>query len=250
MRCAQLDYDLVYSFMKKQLAIVLFISLATFASADPAPNSLQRASAAFKGQHTLKWAKQQEHDLDLSELFAPLGFSSEKKFAYSIGYNCSESDATFERRLEILDLTDNRVVLEKDYEDNFREDEFHSILDKQGIKSENSVLKRFPFQKGGDTYSVSVASITLETNKEEEEQKREYEIYLVSKKKGKKLVAKFEADEFYGKAHVQSVVGFFQSPFENRIVILTEGFGGSFEGCTSILHKVYGADLGSGFKKP
>ena len=236
--------------MKKQLAIVWLISLATFADADPKPNSLQRASDAFKGQHTLKWAKQQEHDLDLSELFSPLGFSAEKKFAYSIGYKCSESDATFERRLEILDLTDNRVVFEKDYEDDFREDEFHSILDKQGIKSEACVLKRFPFQKDGDTYTVSVTSITLATNKKEEEQKREYQIYLVSEKKGKKLVTKFEADEFYGKANVQSVLGFFQSPFDNRIVILTEGFGASFEGCTSILHKVYSVELDSGFKKP
>jgi hypothetical protein len=235
--------------MKKQLAIVWLISLATCTAADPTPNSLQRATDAFKGQHTLKWAKQQERDLDLAELFTPIGFSPEKKFAYSIGYNCSESDATFERQLEVIDLTDNRVVFEKLYQDDFREDEFHSILDKLGIKSEASVLKRFPFQKDGDTYSVSVTSTTLETDKEQEEQKREYQIYLVSQKKGKKLVAKFQADEFYGKAQVQSVVGFFQSPFENSIVILTEGFGGSLEGCTSIIHKVYGAHLGSGFKK-
>ena len=235
--------------MKKQLAIVWLVSLTTFATADPTLNSLQRASDAFKGQHKLKWSKQQEHDLDLADLFTPLGFSSEKKFAYAIGFNCSESDATFERRLEILDLTDNRVVLEKDYEDNFREDEFHSILDKLGIKSEASVLRRFPFQQDGDIYSVSVTSITLKTDKENDEQTREYQIHLVSEKKGKKLVAKFQAEEFYGKAQVQSVVGFFQSPFENRIVILTEGFGGSLEGCTSIIHKVYGAHLGNGFTK-
>jgi hypothetical protein len=235
--------------MKKQLAIVWLISLATFAAADPTLNSLERARDAFEGQYKLKWAKQQEKDLDLAYLFTPLGFSSQKKFAYFIGYNCSESDATFEGQLEVIDLTDNRVVFEKRCEDNFREDEFHSILDKLGIKSQASVLRRFPFQKDGDTYSVSVTSITLETDKENDEQKREYQIYLVSGKKGKKLVAKFRADEFYGKARVQSVVGFFQSPFENRIVILTEGFGGSLEGCTSIIHKVYGAHLGSGFKK-
>jgi len=235
--------------MKKQLTIVWLISLATLAPGDPTPNALQRASDAFKGQHKLKWAKQQEHDLDLAELFTPLGFSSEKKFAYSIGYNCSESDAAFERRLEILDLADNRVVFEKDYQDDFRDDEFHSILEKQGIKSQVCELRRFPFKKDEDTYSVSVTSTILATNKENEEQKREYQIYLVSDKKGKKLLTKFEADEFYGKANVQSVVGFFQSPFENRIVILIEGFGDSFEGCTSIIHKVYGADLGSGFKK-
>jgi hypothetical protein len=240
---------LITAFMTKRLAIVWLISLATFAAADPTLNSLQRASDAFKGQHILKWAKQQEHDLDLAQLFTPIGFSPEKKFAYFIGYNCSESDATFEGKLEILDLTDNRVVFEKPYQDDFREDEFHSILDKLGIKSEASVLRRFPFQKDGDTYSVSVTSITLETDKENDEQKREYQIHLVSEKKGKKLVAKFQAEEFYGKAQVQSVVGFFQSPFDNRIVILTEGFGGSLEGCTSIIHKVYGVDLGSGFKK-
>ncbi len=202
--------------MKKQLAIAWLISLATFAAADPTLNSLERTRGAFEGQHILKWA---------------------------------ESDATFEGKLEILDLTDNRVVFEKLYQDDFREDEFHSILDKLGIKSEASVLRRFPFQKDGDTYSVSVTSITLETDKENDEQKREYQIHLVSEKKGKKLVAKFQAEEFYGKAQVQSVVGFFQSPFENRIVILTEGFGGSLEGCTLIIHKVYGAHLGSGFKK-
>lgn len=235
--------------MKKQFAILWLISLATFAAAEPTLNSITRARDTFKGQYTLKWAKQQEHDFDLTELFTPIGFSPEKKFAYFLGYNCSESDATFDGQLEVLDLTDNRVVFKKDYQDDFREDEFHSILDKQGIKSEAVVLRRFPFQKDGDKYSVSVTSITLETNKEDEEQKREYEIYLVSEKKGKKLVAKFQAEEFYGKAHVQSVVGFFQSPFENRIVILTEGFGASLEGCTSIIHNVYGADLGSGFKK-
>ncbi len=213
--------------MKKQLAIVWLIALATFAAADPTLNSLERTRGAFEGQHILKWAKQQEHDLDLAQLFTPIGFSPEKKFAYFIGYNCSESDATFEGKLEILDLTDNRVVFEKLYQDDFREDEFHSILDKLGIKS----------------------SITLETDKENDEQKREYQIHLVSEEKGKKLVAKFQAEEFYGKAQVQSVVGFFQSPFENRIVILTEGFGGSLEGCTLIIHKVYGAHLGSGFKK-
>jgi hypothetical protein len=179
----------------------------------------------------------------------PLGFSSDGKFAYFTGYNCSESDAKFEGQLEVLDLADDRVVFQKPYEDDFREDEFHSILDKLGIKFQTSELKRFPFQKDGDTYSVSVTSVTLETDKENEEQKREYEIYLVSEKKGKKLVAKFQADEFYGKAQVQSVIGFFQSPFENRIVLLTEGFGGSLEGCTSIVHKVYGVYLGSGFKK-
>jgi hypothetical protein len=103
--------------MKKQLAIVWLISLATFAAADPTLNSLQRASDAFKGQHILKWAKQQEHDLDLAQLFTPIGFSPENKFAYFIGYNCSESDATFEGKLEILDLTDNRVVFEKLYQE-------------------------------------------------------------------------------------------------------------------------------------
>jgi hypothetical protein len=235
--------------MKKQLAIVSLMSLATFVAAEQPLNSIERARKAFEGQHRLKWAKQQEKDLDLANLFTPLGFSSDKKFAYFIGYNCSESDATFEGQLEVLDLTDNRVVFEKPYEDDFREDEFHSILEKLGIKSQASVLRGFPFQKDGDTYSVSVTSVTLETDKENEEQKREYQIYLVSQKKGKKLVAKFQANEFYGKAQVQSVVGFFQSPFEDRIVILTEGFGGSLEGCTSIVHKVYGAHLGSGFKK-
>jgi hypothetical protein len=236
--------------MKKQLAIVWLISLATFALADdPTLNSIEQAKKAFERQYTLKWAKQQEHDLDLSELFVPLGFSSEKKFAYFIGYNCSESDNKFEGQLEVLDLTDNRVAFEKPYQDDFREDEFHSILDKLGIKSEAAVLRRFPFQKDGDTYTVSVTSTILETDKENAEQKREYQIYLVSEKKGKKLVGKFQVDEYYGKARVQSVVGFFQSPFENRIAILTEGFGGSFEGCTSIIHNVYGASLGSGFKK-
>ncbi len=223
--------------MKKQLAIVWLISLATFAAADPTPNSVKRACDAFEGQYKL------------AHLFTPLGFSSENKFAYFIGYNCSESDATFEGRLEAVDLTDDRVLFEKDYEDNFREDEFHSILDKLGIKSQAFVLRRFPFQKDGDTYSISVTSITLEMDKENQEQKREYQIYLVSEKKGKKLVAKIEADEFYGNAQVQSVVGFFRSPFEDRIVILTEGLGGSLEGCTSIIHKVYGAHLGIGFKK-
>ena len=235
--------------MKKQLAIVWLISLATFAAAEPTLNSIARARDAFKGQYTLKWAKQQEHDLDLTELFTPIGFSPQKKFAYFLGYNCSESDATFDGQLEVLNLSDNRVVFKKDYQDDFREDEFHSILDKQGIKSEALMLRRFPFQKNGDKYSVSVTSVTLETNKEDEEQKREYQIYLLSEKKGKKLVAKFQADEFYGKAQIQSVVGFFQSPFENWIVILTEGFGASLEGCTSFIHNVYGADLGSGFKK-
>ena len=235
--------------MKKQLAIAWLTSLATFVAADQALNSIERARKAFEGQHRLKWARQQEKDLDLANLFTPLGFSSDKKFAYFIGYNCSESDATFEGQLEVLDLTDNRVVFEKSYEDDFQEKEFYSILDKHGIKSQACALKFFPFSKDGDTYSVSVTSITLRTDKENEEQKRDYQIYLVSQKKGKKLVAKFQADEFYGKARVQSVVGFFQSPFEKRIVILTEGFGGSLEGCTSIVHKVYGADLGSGFKK-
>jgi hypothetical protein len=111
------------------------------------------------------------------------------------------------------------------------------------------VLRRFPFHKDGDTYSVSVTSITLETDKENQEEKREYQIYLVSEKKGKKLVARFEADEFSGNAQVQYVVRFFRSPFENRIVILTEGLGGSLEGCTTIIHKVFGAHLGTGFKK-
>jgi hypothetical protein len=60
--------------MKKQLAIAWLISLATFAAADPTLNSLQRASDAFKGQYRLKWAKQQEHDLDLAQLFTPVGF--------------------------------------------------------------------------------------------------------------------------------------------------------------------------------
>jgi hypothetical protein len=235
--------------MKKQLAIVWLMSLATFVAADQTLNSIEQARKAFEGQHRLKWAKQQEKDLDLADLFTPLGFSSDKKFAYFTGYNCSESDATFEGQLEVLDLTDNRVVFEKPYQDDFREDEFHSILEKLGIKSKAPVLRAFPFQKDGDTYSVSVTSVTLETDKENEEQKREYQICLVSQKKGKKLVAKFQAEEFYGKAQVQSVVGFFQSPFEDRIVILTEGFGGSLEGCTSIVHKVYGAHLGAGFKK-
>lgn len=235
--------------MKKQLAMLWLIPLATFGAADPTLNSIEQARKAFEGQYTLKWAKQQEHDLDLSELFTPLGFSSEKKFAYFIGYNCSESDNTFEGQLEVLDMTDNHVVFEKDYQDDFQEGEFHSMLDKFGVKSPPPVLRRFPFQKDGDTYTVSVTSTILETDKEEAEQKREYQIYLVSEKKGKKLVSKFQVDEYYGKARVQSVVGFFQSPFDNRIVILTEGFGGSLEGCTSIIHNVYGANPGSGFKK-
>lgn len=235
--------------MKKQLAIVWLVSLGMCFAADQTLNSIERARKAFGGQHRLKWARQQEKDLDLADLFTPLGFSSRKRFAYFVGYNCSESDAKFEGQLEVLDLADNRIVFQKPYEDDFQEDNFHSILDKLGIKAQTSELRRFPFQEDGDTYTVSVTSVTLETDKENEEQKREYWIYLVSQKKGKKLLANFKADEFYGKAQVQSVLGFFQSPSENTIVILTEGFGGSFEGCTSIVHKVYGVDLGTGFKK-
>src|SRR6266403_4175151 len=40
-------------FVKKQLAIVWLISLATFAAVDPTLNSLQRARGAFEGQHIL-----------------------------------------------------------------------------------------------------------------------------------------------------------------------------------------------------
>jgi hypothetical protein len=233
--------------MKKQLAIVWLIPLVTFAATETTHNSIERARNAFEGHYKLKWARQQEHDLDLAQLFTPLCFSSEKKFAYFIGYNCSESDAKFEGQLEVIDLNDNRVVFEKPYEDDFREDEFHSILYKLGIKSQAPPLRHFPFQRDGDTYSVSVTSTTLETNRDNE-QKREYQIYLVSEKKGKKLVAKFQAEEFHGKAQVETVVGFFQSPFDNRIVILTQGYGGSLEGCTSIISKVYGAGLDGGFK--
>src|SRR5438876_3671987 len=39
--------------VKKQLAIVWLISLATFAAVDPTLNSLQRAKGAFEGQHIL-----------------------------------------------------------------------------------------------------------------------------------------------------------------------------------------------------
>src|SRR6266436_8656849 len=203
--------------VKKQLAIAWLISLATFAAADPTLNSLQRAKGAFEGQHILKWAKQQEHDLDLAQLFTPIGFSPEKKFAYFIGYNCTESDATFEGKLEILDLTDNRVVFEKLYQDDFREDEFHSILDKLGIKSEAFVLRRFPFQKDGDTYSVSVTSITLETDKANDEQKREYQIHLVSEEKGKKLVAKFQAEEFMERLKCNLWLDFFKVPLRTGL---------------------------------
>src|SRR5207249_8567799 len=98
--------------MKKQLAILWLISLATLAGADPTLNSLQRASDAFKGQHTLKWAKQQEHNLDLADLFTPLGFSSEKKFAYSIGYNCSRSEEHTSELQSRFDLV-CRLLLEK-----------------------------------------------------------------------------------------------------------------------------------------
>jgi hypothetical protein len=90
--------------MKKQLAIAWLILLATFAAADPTRNSLERARDAFEGQYKL------------AQLFTPLGFSSDKDFAYFIGYNCSESDATFEGQLEVVDLIDNRVVFEKRYE--------------------------------------------------------------------------------------------------------------------------------------
>src|SRR5215831_277124 len=169
--------------MRQRLVILWLISLATFAAADPTLNSIEQVKDAFKGQYTLKWAKQQEHDLDLSELFTPFGFSSGKKFAYFIGYNCSESDNKFEGQLEIVDLTDNRVVFEKLYQDDFQENEFHSILDKFGIKSQAPALRRFPFQKDGDTYTVSVTSTILETDKEQAEQKCEYQMYLVSDKK-------------------------------------------------------------------
>src|SRR5438034_11040611 len=100
--------------MKKQLAIVWLISLATLAGADPTLNSLQRASDAFKGQHTLKWAKQQEHDLDLADLCTPLGFSSETRFAYSIGYTFRQVMPEFDGELESLSVRTIAVWLAMD----------------------------------------------------------------------------------------------------------------------------------------
>src|SRR6266404_7890225 len=203
--------------MKKQPAIAWLISLATFAAADPTLNSLEHTRGAFEGQHILKWAKQQEHDLDLAQLFTPIGFSPEKKFAYFIGYNCTESDATFEGKLEILDLTDNRVVFEKLYQDDFREDEFHSILDKLGIKSEASVLRRFPFQKDGDTYSVSVTSITLETDKENDEQKRDTRYIWYRKKRARSLWPSSKRRSFMERLKCNLWLDFFKVPLRTGL---------------------------------
>src|SRR5574337_669869 len=103
--------------MNEQLAIVWLMSLATCAVADEPLIPSNGPGKHLRGSIDLKWARQQEKDLDLANLFTPLGFSSDRKFAYFIGYNCSESDSAFEGQLEVLDLTDNRIVFEKSYED-------------------------------------------------------------------------------------------------------------------------------------
>jgi uncharacterized glyoxalase superfamily protein PhnB len=68
--------------MKKQLAIVWLISLATFASADPTLNSLQRASDAFKGQYRLKQDQKRPFhvEIDCQDLDATCALLKEAGF--------------------------------------------------------------------------------------------------------------------------------------------------------------------------
>lgn len=219
----------------KLTTLVYICFFGGLSAAEIPTNSIEKLHDAFQNQN------------DSASLFTPIGFSQKKSFAYFRGFNCSESGATFEGQLRIVDLVKDEVIFKKMYEDNFNEKEFRGILKENGIKIENLRMGKFPFKDNGVTYSIEISS-AVEIDPENQYWHSEFELSLISSKHGKKLITA-QSDDNPNSGAIESVMGFFKSPYEDRIVIVAVVLGGSLEGCTSRLMEVYGAHLTAGFKK-
>jgi hypothetical protein len=76
-------------------------------------------------------------------------------------------------------------------------------------------------------------------------------LYLTSKKMGQKAIASLERcnEEFSHDDNMTEVVGYFKSPYEKRIVIVTAGRRYVLENEYENQIQIFGAHLGVGFKQ-
>ena len=194
----------------------------------------------------------------------PIGWSEDGKLAYLMEYSSEDSGLIF-REIFIQDLiTDERKTL-IDLPEYYlgiwqdKHQELAEALEEDRIVPQlNWKLQRFPFEHNGDIYDIE---FELETVDLEEayfnDLPKKANIFLTSKEKGKKTVADWrntaleEADEpwYSSVVHDIGVIGFLQSPYEDRIAILIYEENRGWEGPPHVRSiKIIGADLTTGFE--
>jgi hypothetical protein len=110
-------------------------------------------------------------------------------------------------------------------------------------------LESFPIEHSADSFSVSLGT---DCNRDYEsftsdKKSPKCEVFLISKKQGKKKVADFTFSP--SPNHSVTVLGYYKHPSEPKIAVILVEKSYHFEGELDSYQKVIGADLTKGFKK-
>ncbi len=175
----------------------------------------------------------------LNDIFRPIGWSHDGKFAYITEYT-EEARDCFSMRIEIVDLAKNKILWEWNYEDKGAGEDFQTVwqnnyalfkkqLNKHGINPK----KEFVFKPNRFNYKGEEFQIVLETKTDTDpdfgfEVITQGDIVLESKK-SKRLIKKFkeEAPSLILGAYIH---GYLQSPDKNIIGILYKRERRGYEG--------------------
>ncbi|MCP4439237.1 MAG: hypothetical protein GY810_09880 [Aureispira sp.] len=199
----------------------------------------------------------------LHDSFFPIGWSSDGKFAY-IKETANEAGMYF-IGLYIQNVITDKIIAKKVYpiEEDGADDiqslgiwekhysTFERLLSKHNISSKHSpqLIKKKTFEIADIKYAVK-----LESKRDKLDGMNYFgaithaKIYLTSKKLGTKRVYSYKEIELPNMLDI-NIVGYFKSPWENRIIIVSEEVGRGYEGPPHVHGFILtGAHLLDGFK--
>lgn len=188
--------------------------------------------------------------------FYPIGFSQSGKFAYAIA-PADEACGCYYFEFRIQDLITDKVVYRYDYSGEKASENFKGLED---LWSANSAAFQAALQRNGIQQNLSDFDSTM-TSFQVKFSRREFSHPELSRtnfirstrvdvKKGtlgKKTVSRL----FFGNMYVQDLraLGYFKSPFEDRVALLVARIDRGWEGLPQVLDfQVIGVHLHKGFR--
>lgn len=166
------------------------------------------------------------------ETFTALGFSPEGRFAYLETFR-GNGDVFF--TVVVTNLDDDSEAARDRWHGEFDAKEASAMLEKWKIEPlKDQGLRSFPARLHDDDYDAAVKGEA---------------VFLTSRTLGSKKIAVFQEHRWGILQSEPLVEGFYESPFEKRIVVVSSFLRNGYEGETDVRYYASGAWLAKGFKK-
>lgn len=199
---------------------------------------------------------------ELKDEFYPIGFSKEGLFAY-LEIPADEAVGCYLWKFKIINLKDDSAVFKLSWNSNRDECEVVSLEDlikKKGAEFQVALTKfgiiidsvkqieTFPLKKQNEI--IRARLIKGKSNNKHWANETFYQIWMESNLQGKKTIGSVKewVDDicFICSSHI---LGYLQSPFESRVVVIVEQQQRGWEGPPNVsVFRLFGSALNTGFK--